>query len=138
MKIMIDTNVIISSLLKQGSVPDIVLNYVCNNHNLILCDHIINECYTVAKRRFPTKIDVLNDLFAKMRYELVAAPRTGEILIRDVKDQPILNAAVTHVEILVTGKLLTEIFCSSTFWSSSTTKTFPKNGIVSLLCCLCF
>ena len=27
MKIMIDTNVIISSLLKQGSVPDIVLNY---------------------------------------------------------------------------------------------------------------
>lgn len=40
MKIMIDTNVIISSLLKQGSVPDIVLNYVCNNHDLILCDHI--------------------------------------------------------------------------------------------------
>ena len=104
MKIMIDTNVIISSLLKQGSVPDIVLNYVCNYHNLILCDHIINECYTVAKRRFPNKIDVLDDLFAKMRYELVAAPRTGEILIRDVKDQPILNAAVTHnVEILVTG-----------------------------------
>ncbi len=46
----------------------------------------------------------MDDLFAKMRYELVAAPRTGEILIRDVKDQPILNAAVTHnVEILVTG-----------------------------------
>ena len=81
MKIMIDTNVIISSLLKQGSVPDIVLNYVCNNHNLILCDHIINECYTVAKRRFPTKIDVLNDLFAKMRYELVAAPITLFIFI---------------------------------------------------------
>lgn len=104
MKIMIDTNVIISSLLKQGSVPDIVLNYVCNNHDLILCDYIINECYTVAKRRFPNKIDVLDDLFAQMRYELVAAPRTGEIIIRDVKDQPILNAAITHnVEILVTG-----------------------------------
>ncbi len=104
MKIMIDTNVFISSLLKQGSVPDIVLNYVCNNHNLILCDHIISECYTVARRRFPNKIDVLDDLFAQMRYELVAAPRTGEIIIRDVKDQPILNAAITHnVEVLVTG-----------------------------------
>jgi len=53
MKIMIDTNVIISSLLKQGSVPDIVLNYVCNNHDLILCDHIINECYTVARLKKP-------------------------------------------------------------------------------------
>jgi len=104
MKIMIDTNVIISSLLKQGSVSDIVLNYVCNNHNLIFCDHIISECYTVAKRRFPDKIDVLDDLFAQMRYELVAAPKTGEIIIRDAKDQPILNAAITHnVEVLVTG-----------------------------------
>lgn len=104
MKIMIDTNVIVSSLLKQGSVPDIVLTYVCKNHDLILCDHIISECYTVAKRRFPNKIDVLDDLFAQMRYELVAAPRTGEIIIRDVKDQPILNAAITHnVEILITG-----------------------------------
>jgi|GEM_PF-2209640 len=74
MKIMIDTNVIISSLLKQGSLPDIVLNYVCNSHSLILCDHIINECYIVAKRRFPNMINVLDDLFAQMRYELVAAP----------------------------------------------------------------
>ena len=104
MKIMIDTNVIISALLKQGSVPDMVLNYVCNNHSLILCDHIINECYIVAKRRFPNMINVLDDLFAQMRYELVAAPRTDVIIIADVEDQPILNAAITHnVEILVTG-----------------------------------
>lgn len=101
---MIDTNVIISSLLKQGSIPDIVLNYACNNHSLILCDHIISECYTVAQRRFPNKIDVLDDLLAQMSYELVAAPKTGKIIIRDVKDQPILDAAITYnVDILVTG-----------------------------------
>ncbi len=104
MRIMIDTNVIISSLIKQGSVPDIVLNHVCHNHDLILCDHIINECYTVVKRRFPNKIDVLDDLFAQMKYELLAAPRAGKVIITDVKDQPILNTAITHnVEILVSG-----------------------------------
>jgi len=52
MRIMIDTNVVISALLKQGSVPDIVLHDVCENHELILCDHIISEIYAVAKRRF--------------------------------------------------------------------------------------
>lgn len=104
MRIMIDTNVVISALLKQGSVPDIVLNDVCENHDLILCDLIVSESYDVAKRRFPNKIDVLDDLFAQMRYDLVPAPRTGKIQIRDVKDQPILNAAITYgVDMLITG-----------------------------------
>ena len=101
---MIDTNVIISAILKQGSVPDIVLNDVSENHDLILCDHIINESYDVAKRRFPSKIDVMDELFAHLRYELIPAPRTGKIKIRDIKDQPILNAVIAYgVDILITG-----------------------------------
>ena len=104
MKIMIDTNVIISSLIKQGSVPDIVLNYVCYNHDLVLCDQIINECYIVAKRRFPDKIDVLSNFFAQMKYKLVTAPGTEESKIIDVKDQNILNAAIANnVKILISG-----------------------------------
>lgn len=104
MRIMIDTNVIISAMLKEGSTPDIVLNYVCENHELILCDHIINECYDVANRRFPLKLVVLDNLLARLRYELVPAPRVGEIEIRDIKDQPIMNAAVAYeVDTLVTG-----------------------------------
>ncbi len=104
MKIMIDTNVIISAMLKQGSVPDLVLEFACENSELILCDHIIDECYDVAKKRFPQKLSVLDDVFAKLRYELVPAPRSGEIKIRDIKDQPILNAAVTYdIDIIITG-----------------------------------
>lgn len=104
MRIMIDTNVIISAMLKQGSVPDLVLNFACENCDLILCDHIIDECYDVADRRFPKKLSVLDDMLAKLRYELIPAPRTGEIEMRDVKDQPILNAAIAYdIDVLVTG-----------------------------------
>lgn len=104
MRIMVDTNVVISALLKQGSVPDIVLNDVCENHDLILCDQIISESYAVARRRFPNRVDVLESLFAKLRFELVSAPSTSQIRINDIKDQPILNAAMTHnVDILITG-----------------------------------
>ncbi len=43
MRVMVDTNVIISAILKEGSLPDLVLTEVCENHELILCDYIINE-----------------------------------------------------------------------------------------------
>jgi putative PIN family toxin of toxin-antitoxin system len=104
MRIMVDTNVIISAMLKEGSVPDLVLNYACENCDLILCDHIIDESYDVANRHFSKRLSVLDDIFAKLRYELVPAPRTGEIEMRDIKDQPILNAAITYdIDVLVTG-----------------------------------
>jgi putative PIN family toxin of toxin-antitoxin system len=104
MRIMIDTNVIISAILKEGSVCDEILNDICENHELILCDYIINESYDVAKRKFPNKMHVLDKLFAKMRYELIPVPRVVKIKIRDVKDQPILNAAIeSSIDILVTG-----------------------------------
>jgi len=101
---MVDTNVIISSLLKEGSIPDIVLMEICDDHELILCDYIIYECYEVAKKRFPQKVQLLDKLFANLRYELVSAPENGEVKIRDNKDQPIINAALAYkVDVLVTG-----------------------------------
>lgn len=104
MRIMTDTNVIISAILKKGSICDEVLNDICENHELILCDYIINESYDVAKRKFPNKIYVLDKLFSKLRYNLILAPNIGKIPIRDIKDQPILNAVIKHdVEILISG-----------------------------------
>ena len=53
---------------------------------------------------FPKKISVLDNIFAKLRYELVPAPRVGDIKMRDIKDQPILNAAINYdIYVLVTG-----------------------------------
>ena len=101
---MVDTNVIISALLRQGSVPDIVLFDVCQNHELVLCDQIISEIHEVANRRFPQKVAVLKDLLATLRYELVPEPKTVKVQIKDASDQPILNAAITSkVDALITG-----------------------------------
>lgn len=77
---------------------------MCANHELILCDYIILECYDVAKKRFPSKLQVLDRLLSRLRYDLVSTPRVGEIKMRDVKDQPILYAAIeNNVDILITG-----------------------------------
>ena len=100
MRVMVDTNIIISAILKEGSLPDMVLNEICENHELILCDYIISESYDVAKRRFPMKIQVLDKLFAKLRYELVPAPRFGEIQMRDVNLIFIVHNCLRHLQTL--------------------------------------
>jgi len=104
MRVMVDTNVILPAIIKRNSIPDLVLTYVCENHDLILCEYIIKECYDVAERRFSARLYVLDQLFSKLRYEIVTEPKLCEIEIRDKKDQPILNAALGNdVEILITG-----------------------------------
>lgn len=58
----------------------------------------------MARCRFLEKISALDNLFAKLRYELVSSPRASTIQMRDIKDQPILNAAMTYeIDVLVTG-----------------------------------
>jgi putative PIN family toxin of toxin-antitoxin system len=100
---MIDSNVIVSALYNTASKPARVLRYVCENHSLVLCDHIITECYDVINRKFPQCIADLDNLMAEMRYELVAAPRAG-LTMPDPKDSPILNAAIQNeVDIIVSG-----------------------------------
>lgn len=101
---MVDTNVILSAILKVDSIPAKVLLAVSENHDLILCQTILDECFLVANRRFPTKAFVLEGLFSTLKFELLPDTDTEIIKIRDIKDQPILNSAMDHqIDVLVTG-----------------------------------
>jgi putative PIN family toxin of toxin-antitoxin system len=104
MKIMIDSNVLVSAIYNPKSMPNRALHNVCENHTIVLCDHIIAECYDVLKRKFPHHIPVLDTLLTSLGYELVVAPRRPSKLIADPKDAPILNAAIlSEVDIIISG-----------------------------------
>jgi uncharacterized protein len=101
---MIDTNVILSAILKVDSIPAKVLLYVSENQELVLCQTILDESYEVALRRFSTKMEVLNRLFSSLRFELLADSQKEIVRVKDIKDQPILNSAMAHqIDILITG-----------------------------------
>lgn len=103
MRIMIDSNVIVSAVYNTNSKPAHTLHHVCENHTLILCDYIISECYNVIERKFPQHTAVLDRLLASLGYELVATPRTGLTMV-DPKDAPILNAAFfAEVDMVISG-----------------------------------
>jgi transposase InsO family protein len=58
MKVMADTNIIISALLFPASLPAKVLLHIASNHDLVLCDHIVAEVRDTISRKRP---DLLGD-----------------------------------------------------------------------------
>lgn len=104
MKVMVDTNVILSAILHRDSIPSQVLFFIVENEELVLCQTVLDECFEVAKRRFPTKVDVLRKLFSEMHFLNIPDAKNIQMTMPDVHDQPILNSAIENqVDILITG-----------------------------------
>lgn len=104
MRILIDTNILFSALVFPHSKPAQALLYISANHEIVLCDRNIIELRDILKRKAPKFLPDAEVLLVEMSYELIPAVDHAEKLIRDAKDQPILNAAiVSDVDIILTG-----------------------------------
>ncbi len=104
MKILVDTNILISALLFPNSKPAKALVYVSEYHEMILCDRNLYELRDVLERKAPASLPDAEVLLAELSYELIPAAYNAQKLIRDAKDQPILNAAiVADVDVILTG-----------------------------------
>ena len=104
MRVLIDTNVLFSALLFPRSKPARALPHVADRHTIVLCDRSIAELRDILKRKAPQFLPDAEVLLAEMSYELIPAVDYAQKLIRDPKDQPILNAAiVSDVDVILTG-----------------------------------
>lgn len=104
MKILADTNILISALLWPNSKPAAALLHAARYHELVLCDRNIYELRDVLERKAPQALVDVDVFLAELGYDLVPAPEYPQKLISDPKDQPILNAAIiANVDIIITG-----------------------------------
>lgn len=104
MRVLIDTNILISALLFPSSVPARALLRAVSKDELVLCDQNIAELREVLRRKAPARLPAAEALLAELSYELIPAVVNTQKTIRDEKDQPILNAAVLYeVDAVVTG-----------------------------------
>ena len=104
MRVLIDTNILISALLFPSSVPARALLRAVSEDELVLCDQNIAELREVLRRKAPARLPAAEALLAELSYELIPAVVNTQKNIRDEKDQPILNAAVLYeVDAVVTG-----------------------------------
>ena len=107
MRIMLDTNVLISALLFPGSKMDDMMNCIFTQHQLVLSSYVVDELKNVVRRKFPKRELAIDKLLMMMSFEYVYTPKEiedGLFEIRDVKDYPVLYTAIIEdVDILITG-----------------------------------
>ncbi|MCD8130503.1 MAG: putative toxin-antitoxin system toxin component, PIN family [Lachnospiraceae bacterium] len=110
MKIMLDTNIIISAaFFPHGRTVQAFNKALSGEYQPVMCDYIVDELHRKFREKFPEKLTELEAfLFNALQYiHLVPTPDSEaetESLIRDLKDRPILRAAVcANVDLLLTG-----------------------------------
>lgn len=110
MRVLIDTNILISAALYSNGTPyrAFIKAVSYPNHGLI-CEQNIDEMRRIFNRKFPRKIAALEKFLslALMTLEMVPTPveeYKSEMQIRDINDRPILRAAIhANADILLTG-----------------------------------
>lgn len=119
MRIMIDTNVLLSSFLFPSPTMNAFVNLVIDQHKIVLSSYIIDELNAVIAKKFPAKHHLVSQFIEELPFELfeshIDVEHSTTPFARDPKDLPILVAAIeSNVDFLITGdKDLLEINIST-------------------------
>lgn len=108
MRVMLDTNVLISILIFNGRELKILLKQITDNYKLVLSSYVLDELKEVIKRKFDNKLYDLEVFLYNLPFEVYYTPQNiinEEIVkIRDIKDIPVLYSAImSNVDVFITG-----------------------------------
>ena len=104
MRILIDTNILFSALLFPHSKPAYAMLHAAEHHHLVLCERNVSELREILSRKAECYLPAAEELLATLSYELIPEVEHTTQHMRDVKDQPILNAAIaSDVDVILTG-----------------------------------
>ena len=108
MRVFVDTNVVISSMLFPNGKVARVFSHLLEKHTVIISSYTKEECKEVFEKKFPEKLKQLAIFFDGINFEEFATPNKIDEnkypKIRDVKDLPVLVSAIlSDSDILLTG-----------------------------------
>ena len=107
MRVMLDTNVLVSAIIFPNDRMDSLIYKATLDHRLVLCSNIIEELLEVVEQKFPDKTKEVDLFLTRLPYELVYTPKkqTSELFnIRDADDYLILYSAIVEdVDLFITG-----------------------------------
>jgi putative PIN family toxin of toxin-antitoxin system len=107
---MIDTNIFISAaLFPNGRVAAALMKALMPPYEPVVCDYVVDELHRKFREKFPDRMVALEAfLFTALQsIKVVSTPEEeteAELKIRDVKDRPILRAALdAGADLFLTG-----------------------------------
>ena len=108
MRVMVDTNIIISAALFPDRRIAAMLKEIMWRYELCICTFSLDELFIVVNRKFQHKKDEIDEFFRQLSYSLAYTPasfRKEEFpAIRDENDYPVLVSAIDEdVDVLISG-----------------------------------
>ena len=108
MRVMLDTNIIVSAGVFGGAWSSAVVLSIADKHSLVLSSAIIDELREVVAQKFPNKTSVLEQFLQRLSYEIAYTPTDIDDglypKVRDKKDYPILaSAIIADVDVFITN-----------------------------------
>lgn len=110
MRVLIDTNVLISAALSATGTPYQAYMKAASYPNRgLICEQNVDEIRRIFNKKFPHRLAALDKFLsiALLTLELVPIPvdeNISETQIRDANDRPILRAAIeAKADVLLTG-----------------------------------
>lgn len=110
MNVLIDTNMLLSAALNPDGTPFLAYKkaVIHPNHGMI-CEQNVEELKRIFRKKFPNRTAALDKFLSTALFVLELVPISTDELaeedrIRDIKDRPILRAAIAaSADVLLTG-----------------------------------
>lgn len=104
MKIMLDTNVLISAFVFGGQTGHLLRILFDSEHELYVSDYIDQEFIEKLRDKWPKLTENVYNLYHQL--DINFCKSTEEVLgqVRDIKDIPVLSDALYHhIDVILTG-----------------------------------
>jgi putative PIN family toxin of toxin-antitoxin system len=107
MRVMLDTNILISAFVFRSRKIYVMIDYIVSHHELVLSSYVVDELKAVVGRKFPKMLGSLDEFLTTLSFTLAYSPRqipTGLFEIRDISDAPVLYTAIIEgIDVLITS-----------------------------------
>ena len=107
MKVMLDTNILISAFVFKSKKMNKLIYELLKNHEIVICSYTIKEMKSLIQAKFNVGINDLNEFLRDFSYTLVYSPMMVKNKLFDIRDKDdyiILHTAIIEkVDVFITG-----------------------------------
>lgn len=107
MRIMLDTNILISAGVFKSITINNLIELLSKKHKILIASYTFEELNEVVNKKFPNKKEHVKKFLKKMPYELVHSPNDIEEKLFDIRDEDdyiiLYTAVLGNADIFITG-----------------------------------
>ena len=104
MRILLDTNVLISAFVFGGTAGRLLEKLFDGDFEMFVSDYVEREFCAKIEEKWPDKFDEVYSLYRELPFVFCESSKVRKGSLRDPKDIPVLNDALFHqVDVILSG-----------------------------------